>query len=131
MQHKKDIAGQRFGKLTAIERTDRKKVSVYIWRCRCDCGKEIELPLTYLTNGSAKSCGCNHLADIAGQRFGRLTAIERTDKKEKNGTYLWRCVCDCGREVELGAYRLKNGRTKSCGCGKFKDVNDRHFGKKI
>ena len=53
--------------------------------------------------------------DITGMRSGRVVAIERTD--EKRGTcYLWRCRCDCGREVVVVGASLRIGRTRSCGC---------------
>ena len=35
--------------------------------------------------------------DITGQRFGRLTAIERVGHNN-NGHSLWKCLCDCGNE---------------------------------
>jgi hypothetical protein len=49
------------------------------------------------------------LLDLAGQKFNRLTAIERIDGK-------WLCICDCGRITKVEAWRLNNGNTKSCGC---------------
>jgi hypothetical protein len=55
--------------------------------------------------------------DMAGQKFGRLTAIERSDNRGKNGkkTY-WRCVCDCGCLCEIEQGALHTGKTRSCGC---------------
>lgn len=57
--------------------------------------------------------------DLTGQKFGRLTVIERAeDKITSKGTPLirYRCKCDCGNEcIVLGA-NLKYGKTKSCGC---------------
>lgn len=53
----KDLTGQRFGKLVAIEciGTDRHKNA--IWRCLCDCGNYKEAPSRALINGSPSSCG--------------------------------------------------------------------------
>jgi hypothetical protein len=31
----------------------------------------------------------------------------------------WKCLCDCGADTVVSASRLKNGDTKSCGCGKI------------
>lgn len=55
--------------------------------------------------------------EIAGEKFGRLTAIERV-RIPINGEMRtrWRCVCDCGKEIYTTAYLLLHGRTKSCGC---------------
>ena len=47
--------------------------------------------------------------DIAGQRFGRLVALER------RGTY-WHCRCDCGNYKTIYLGNLKQGNTTSCGC---------------
>ena len=53
--------------------------------------------------------------DITGIRYGRLTALEPIGKN-KFGHSMWRCVCDCGREVSVDIGNLRNGNTKSCGC---------------
>lgn len=55
------------------------------------------------------------LQDLKGQRFGRLTAIERTDSLGRKGVY-WKCVCECGKETSVHARALVSGHTKSCGC---------------
>src|SRR6185437_7523964 len=34
----------------------------------------------------------------------------------------WRCRCDCGTIVEVESYRLRIGRTGSCGCRKGQRV---------
>lgn len=47
--------------------------------------------------------------DIAGEKFGRLTAI-KTDGKDKNGRTLWLCKCDCGDSARAEAEKaVKNG----------------------
>lgn len=53
--------------------------------------------------------------DITGQRFSRLTVLAR-DGSTKAGNILWRCVCDCGGEVNATAGNLKSGDVVSCGC---------------
>lgn len=52
--------------------------------------------------------------NIAGQRFGRLTVIERVASTKAQAH--WRCVCDCGKETVVRSQDLRNGHTKSCGC---------------
>lgn len=54
----KDISGMTFGYLTAIEPTGKKNRDDIVWRCRCKCGKEIEIPATRLLQGNTLSCGC-------------------------------------------------------------------------
>lgn len=58
--HKVDLTGQRFGKLTAIAPTSERKHGKVIWECKCSCGNPnpVLVPSTYLTNGDTQSCGC-------------------------------------------------------------------------
>lgn len=53
--------------------------------------------------------------DLTGQRFGRLVAVERAGHT-KDGTVLWQCHCDCGKEKAARTSQLVGGRCKSCGC---------------
>ena len=52
---KRDLTGQRFGKLLVLSRSERKKKDS--WRCLCDCGVEKKIRGVNLTQGT-KSCGC-------------------------------------------------------------------------
>ena len=54
--------------------------------------------------------------DLTGQKFGRWTVINITDKRTKNRTIIWHCKCDCGNEKDVDGYTLKSGQSKSCGC---------------
>ena len=61
MKYPKDIAGMKFGRLTAIKKVGTKgngKGSKSIWLCRCDCGNEKEILRNSLVSGTTKSCGC-------------------------------------------------------------------------
>ena len=54
------------------------------------------------------------LIDLTGQKFGRLTVVARIGTK--NGSALWKCVCDCGNTAAVTSRSLKTGNTSSCGC---------------
>ena len=54
----RDLTGQRFGKLIALEPIGQDKHKNVIWLCRCDCGRTHEVVSRALVNGSTKSCGC-------------------------------------------------------------------------
>ena len=114
----RDLTGKRFGRLVCIEPAEkRNEKGALIWRCRCDCGNEVLAPLTQLTQGYKKSCGClGHppLKEFMGKRFGQLTVIEYAGKRA--GMHRWKCVCDCGNETIVGQSLLQSGKTKSCGC---------------
>ena len=138
-QGARDIAGERFGRLTALYRTDRKSGSSYLWHCRCDCGREADVRLSALTSGNTTSCGCisdeqrrGRAKDLTGQRFGQLTALYRLDEKQ-GGSYLWHCRCDCGREADVQAKLLLRGDTTSCGCARkghgVRDLAEQRFGR--
>lgn len=53
--------------------------------------------------------------DLIGQRFGKLVVIENmgTNKYKR---YLWKCLCDCGKQKVIEGNSLKIGNTRSCGC---------------
>lgn len=128
-----DLTGRRFGLLTVEGRDDaREGYSRWyaLWRCRCDCGGTATAPTEPLTAGRVGSCGCrgdgprprgrpHH--DLAGRRFGALTAVRSAGRGDPDGSHLWVCRCDCGRDVEASARRLrrllKGARGRECGCG--------------
>lgn len=55
----KDLIGQRFGKLVAVEKLpESNKFNRHLYRCKCDCGNEIIVPSSSLTTEHTNSCGC-------------------------------------------------------------------------
>lgn len=119
----RDITGQRFGRLIALEPTEKRKNRKLVWKCQCDCGNITYVASDKLILGKTKSCRClqkeliskRSRKDITGQRFGKLIAIEPTDIR-KNRKILWKCICDCGNICYISVSSLKNNKTKSCGC---------------
>lgn len=70
--------------------------------------------------------------DLTGQRFGKLVALSPTEKRRDDGSVVWRCRCDCGREAEVSARRLTRGKVRSCGCLSHpprKNYTDVQFGR--
>ena len=118
----KDLTGMRFGRLTVQRRAENNKWGQAQWICLCDCGNEAKVDAGNLTKGKTQSCGClwkekagrKPAADLSGQRFGKLVAIERVNQKGERPK--WLCKCDCGNEKVVSSCGLLNGRTKSCGC---------------
>ena len=117
---KKDLTGKKFGRLTAIKRTDEKDKwgKCYLWECKCDCGNMCYVSTNLLINGYVRSCGClqkeSREVDISGQRFGMLTAIKPTGEI-KNHSRVWLWQCDCGNMIEATSKIVKDGKG-SCGC---------------
>lgn len=54
--------------------------------------------------------------DITGMRFGRLIAINKTNRKNSFNHRFWDCICDCGEHTLVPASILRSGNTRSCGC---------------
>jgi hypothetical protein len=50
------------------------------------------------------------LVDMTGQRFGRLTAISRSDASK------WLFSCDCGQSKPINGKNVRRGLVTSCGC---------------
>ncbi|MBQ9003247.1 MAG: hypothetical protein IJ087_15470 [Eggerthellaceae bacterium] len=129
-----NLVGRRFGQLTVLGPTGERKDNCLVWRCLCDCGRECEVPTSQLTSGARKSCGCLRWNNLAGQRFGRLVAIEPTEKRVRH-SIVWRCKCDCGNEREIPSRQLLNGNSRSCGCSRKRlsreDLAGQRFGKLV
>ena len=122
MPKKLDLLNQKFGRLLVIEAAPNIKGRT-AWKCRCDCGKEINVTTKSLRDGNTKSCGCLHKEtvskifskNISNQKFGKLLAVEPT-KERNHGSIIWKCLCDCGNIYYVSAERLLSGNTLSCGC---------------
>lgn len=58
MKKHSDIAGVKFGRLTAVSflRSDKWRSS--IWGFKCDCGNETEASISSVRSGNTQSCGC-------------------------------------------------------------------------
>lgn len=116
---KNNLIGQRFGMLEVI---DQKRENNRIWcLCKCDCGNTKWIRSDSLTSKKkpSRSCGCQSRAtgeDLTGQKFGRLTAVRPTEKRDNGGSIIWECHCDCGNTAEVTQLNLKRGYTRSCGC---------------
>lgn len=62
---------------------------------------------------------------MIGQTFGRLTVIDKAERR--NGRESWLCKCECGNEVVVIGKNLKNGNTKSCGCLRLDRVRETKY----
>ena len=141
----RNLIGQKFGYLTVIEKTDKKKDNGIVWLCKCECGGLKEVTTANLKAGRVTSCGCKvhepKFENLSGQKFGRLTVTKPTGEKTKNRSVIWECLCDCGKVTRVSTESLKRSNgTKSCGClqkevakrngeALIKDLSGQKFGK--
>lgn len=66
------------------------------------------------------------MKNIAGEKVGRLTVIEKDGTVNKYNVKLWKCVCDCGAVVYKTPSELLRSKRTSRGttCGKCRDRID-------
>ena len=116
MPKKIDLTGQRFNKLLVIEEAPKKGNRI-AWRCKCDCGNITDVVGTDLRNNHTKSCGkCNSTKiDMLGKKINRLTVIGEAPNAP-DGSAMWLCKCDCGKEIIVKGNTLRRNGIKSCGC---------------
>lgn len=115
-----DLTGQKFGKLTVIERNGytNGKRKLPTWLCRCDCGN------TAIRTGkalkSSLNSGCDNCRweyfDLIGKTFGSLKVVSK--HSSGNGEVVWNCECVCGKIIQVSTGRLNFGNVTSCGCMK-------------
>lgn len=85
--------GQRFGKLTVIGYGHDDRHNQYLWKCRCDCGKELYVHPANAKMGRVHSCGClqREKATTHGQRYTQLyrtwVDMRRRCRDSKHPTY--------------------------------------------
>lgn len=53
-----DLTDQKYDHLTVLYPTEKRKRGYVVWRCRCDCGNEVEYSYNDLVYSNIISCGC-------------------------------------------------------------------------
>jgi hypothetical protein len=74
---RKDISGQKFGRLTAIEFAERRRGQSY-WLFKCECGNDHVAYMGHVTSGKTQSCGC----------YGQEVSVENGKRKKTHGQTL-------------------------------------------
>lgn len=124
-KHRRDITGQKFGRLIVKKMLPHFKENKTYVECQCDCGNIKNIVMSNVVNGHTSSCGCwekesrylrNHYTDITGRHYGMLTVIKKTNQKTSNGCVIWECKCDCGNITYVSYSNLHRQMTQSCGC---------------
>ena len=64
------------------------------------------------------------MKDLTGQRFGMLTAIRATEKRNRSSV-VWECICDCGNTTLVDNRALSAGNATSCGCLREKQKQEK------
>jgi hypothetical protein len=61
--------GMRFGKLTVVADSQKRKNSQVVWFCKCDCGNAKEVTTASLQTGKTSSCGCNRKGNRNASKY--------------------------------------------------------------
>lgn len=128
MGKKIDLTGQKFGKLTVVQKSESKNGRGY-WECKCDCGNTTFVSTSNLNSGKVKSCGCSLAKDLNGMQFGKWTVIERDKSRQPGGPAYWKCKCICGTIRSVSSDSLRKGDSTSCGCSWQHDLTGKRFGR--
>ncbi len=128
---KRDLTGQRFGRLTVLAPAENVGGRT-AWHCRCDCGREVVVKTCHLCAGHTKTCGCQNGPGGPRAALG-LTYIDgtcvemiRANTVRSNNTSgvpgvewvsskgLWRAtICFKGKRHYLGGYRTFEDAVKA------------------
>lgn len=56
------------------------------------------------------------LIDLTGNKYGRLTVLQKDNNRKTNSGSYWICKCDCGNIKSVKSSSLRRGEIQSCGC---------------
>lgn len=81
----KDLTGQKFTKLTVIERVGVSPTHSALWRCVCECGREKIVSSDSLKRQyGTKSCGCLKYTAHNDASFNELLSTYRSNASKRN-----------------------------------------------
>lgn len=109
--------GQKIGHWTIIGPGSTNRT----FMCECDCEahtrKEMRKDSMQISQGCEMcTTAANKLQNLIGKKFGHWTVLE---KGSIQGCHImWLCECDCSAHIkkEIDGYKLRSGKTLSCGC---------------
>lgn len=88
-----DLAGKRFGMLTAVAVNGRSSDRYALWDCVCDCGNHVTRSSKQLKVAKNQSCGCSDRREHHDPEDERLykvwTGIKQRCSNPKHVSYKW------------------------------------------
>lgn len=127
MPAKLDLTNQKFNKLLVLEESPNKKNGRVTWTCQCDCGNIVDVTSKNLRNGTTQSCGCLKRKNLIGQKFGKLTVINYTNRVSSGGSAIWECRCDCGKITYATTEGLRVGDNVTCGSQSCRNFSQKKY----
>jgi len=77
-----DLTGERFGRLTVLERGKNNNSGKVRWLCNCDCGNKILCNRNELRSRDTRSCGCYKLDKLTNEKTEKLYPTRKRKAKE-------------------------------------------------
>ena len=121
----KDLTGQKFGELTVVAPTAKRKEGLIVWACRCSCGSYAEASRRQLIRGYRTKCAHHRYQTMLKKNYHELVVVRIESIQQTMKAY---CLCSCGQSCWVRCENLLNGHTKSCGHRKKKDYRQRVAG---
>lgn len=78
-----DLVGEKYGRLTVLEKLAERRNKSVVWRCQCDCGNFDHVTTSELRCGKHLSCGC----------YQREKASQKMTTHGESKTRLYRIWC--------------------------------------
>ena len=73
-----DIKDKQFGWLTVLELTNERQFRHAVWKCKCICGKYVNVASNSLKCGNPKSCGCLKRKKVTMVGYMQVKEMEET-----------------------------------------------------
>lgn len=106
----KDLTGQRFGRLVAIEQSQNIGDKT-TWKCKCDCGNEVDVRTTHLISNAIRSCGCIR-DELVGENHPNYNPGKTNEERLKKRYILGKHTLD---EFRNKVYRRDEYTCRVCG----------------
>lgn len=109
----KDLTGQRYGRLIAIECIGSQNGKA-VWKCRCDCGNYKEVTGDSLRQRNVKSCGClgkeNRQKITSRYRYGAVKHNQCKDGKRSRIYRIYDAMQQRCYNEKHNAYKYYGGK---------------------
>lgn len=107
MARREDIAGNKYGRVTAIEYVGTSEDRRALWRCSCECGRTFITRGKDLRQGKVKSCGCAR-RERCSDRMRKLNT--KHGHRDSRLYHVWRDMKLRVQNPNHKSYQLYGGR---------------------
>lgn len=102
--------GSRNGRLTVIAQSGRNHRNRVVWKCRCDCGNEIETEASNLYPNKTTSCGCLHRERMREVNQAREKHGQAKNHRPSGAWNSWKSMLERCQNSNAPNFHLYGGR---------------------